>query len=123
LLLTIHELFQAEFAIRPSAAGTAARRGVRQNAGCILWGMYIQSGCGTLLQASHSRPPAPGFEPAVLFNCRPADSGRLAGAAEGPITARNPAPVLQLHPKVTVCLEKTEYYRWVYEKKPDWQKV
>lgn len=65
----------------------------------------------------HSCKPAipapldPGFEPAVLFNRRPANSGRLAGAAECPITARNPEPVLQLHPKMTVCLETTEYYR------------
>jgi len=55
----------------------------------------------------------------------------IAEAVEGPITARNPASVLQMHPKVTVCLdedaasrlEMTDYYRWVYANKPDWQKV
>jgi len=43
-------------------------------------------------------------------------------AVEGPITAMNPASVLQLHPKTTVCLDEaaaselklTEYYRWVF---------
>jgi len=56
---------------------------------------------------------------------------RVVGAAvEGPITAMNPASVLQMHPNVKVFLDelasaqlkKADYYRWVYENKPDWQR-
>lgn len=53
----------------------------------------------------------------------------LAGAVEGPVTASLPASVLQLHPVVKVFadegaaskLKRTEYYRWVYDNKPEWQ--
>lgn len=53
----------------------------------------------------------------------------IAEAVEGPITAMNPASVLQMHPVVKVCLDesaatqlkKADYYRWVYANKPDWQ--
>ena len=53
----------------------------------------------------------------------------IAGMVEGPVTANNPASVLQLHPSVKVCLDepaasrlqRADYYRWVYEKKPAWQ--
>ena len=55
----------------------------------------------------------------------------IAEAAEGPITAMNPASALQLHRKVTVVLDEAaaselkmqDYYRWVYQQKPDWQKI
>src|ERR1022692_1650101 len=54
----------------------------------------------------------------------------IAATVEGPITAINPASILQMHPKVTVCLDdaaaaklkRADYYRWVYANKPDWQK-
>ncbi|MCX7915339.1 MAG: glucosamine-6-phosphate deaminase [Verrucomicrobiae bacterium] len=54
----------------------------------------------------------------------------IAEAVEGPITAMNPASVLQLHPVVKVCLDeaaaselkRADYYRWVYDHKPDWQR-
>jgi glucosamine-6-phosphate deaminase len=53
----------------------------------------------------------------------------IAEAVEGPITSMNPASVLQMHPVVKVCLDKpaaaslkkTDYYRWVYSNKPEWQ--
>jgi glucosamine-6-phosphate deaminase len=53
----------------------------------------------------------------------------IAEAVEGPISSMNPASVLQLHPVVKVCLDRpaaarlkrTDYYRWVYDNKPDWQ--
>ena len=43
----------------------------------------------------------------------------------------NPASILQMHPMAKMVLDndaaaklkKTAYYRWVYENKPDWQKV
>jgi glucosamine-6-phosphate deaminase len=55
----------------------------------------------------------------------------IADAVEGPISAMNPASILQMHP-VAKCLideaaaarlSRIEYYRWVYDQKPDWQKI
>jgi len=65
----------------------------------------------------------------VAFGGGKADA--MAGAAEGPITAMNPASVLQMHPVATCIvdeaaaakLSRREYYRWVYANKPDWQRV
>lgn len=53
----------------------------------------------------------------------------VAGMVEGPITAINPASVLQLHPVAKVCLDapaasklqRADYFRWVYDNKPAWQ--
>ena len=65
----------------------------------------------------------------LAFGAKKADA--VAAAVEGPITAMNPASILQMHP-VAKCitdepaaskLQRTEYYRWVYDRKPDWQKV
>jgi glucosamine-6-phosphate deaminase len=54
----------------------------------------------------------------------------IAQTIEGPITAMVPASVLQLHQKAIIILDedasaglkKTDYYKWVYDHKPDWQK-
>ncbi len=55
----------------------------------------------------------------------------VAEAVEGPITAMNPASILQMHP-VAKCLmdepaatrlTKRDYYRWVFDNKPAWQRV
>ena len=54
----------------------------------------------------------------------------IAAMVEGPLTAMVPASALQLHPVVRVFidkaaasrLQKTDYYRWVYEHKPAWQR-
>lgn len=53
----------------------------------------------------------------------------VAQAAEGPVTALVPASALQLHPQTVFILDepassglsKADYYRYVYEHKPDWQ--
>lgn len=53
----------------------------------------------------------------------------VARAVEGPLTALVPASALQLHPHTKVFvddaaasqLQHRDYYRWVYEGKPDWQ--
>ena len=54
----------------------------------------------------------------------------IADAVEGPIMAMNPASILQMHP-VAKCLidepaaaklARLDYYRWVYDHKPQWQK-
>jgi glucosamine-6-phosphate deaminase len=54
----------------------------------------------------------------------------VALAAEGPVTAMVPASVLQMHPRAILVLDKdaasdlkmADYYRWVSEHKPGWQK-
>jgi glucosamine-6-phosphate deaminase len=54
----------------------------------------------------------------------------VALTAEGPLTAMVPSTVLQLHPRAVLILDKdaaselkmADYYSWVYEHKPDWQK-
>ncbi len=53
----------------------------------------------------------------------------VAQMVEGPVSARLPASVLQLHPRTYVILDEAaasrlelgDYYRWVYEHKPAWQ--
>ena len=65
----------------------------------------------------------------LAFGANKADA--VASAVEGPITAMNPASVLQMHP-VAKCvtdepaaakLSRRDYYRWVFEHKPGWQKI
>lgn len=54
----------------------------------------------------------------------------VAGAVEGAISANNPASVLQMHPRVKVYLDeksasrlvRRDYYRWVFDHKPAWQR-
>jgi glucosamine-6-phosphate deaminase len=80
----------------------------------------ITMGIGTIMDARHCL--------LLAFGSKKARA--IAGAVEGPVTAMNPASALQLHPKVTVCLDEPaasrlkmkRYYRWVFENKPDWQK-
>lgn len=53
----------------------------------------------------------------------------VAGAVEGPVTASNPASMLQVHLEAKVYLDepassrltRLEYYRWVFQQKPAWQ--
>lgn len=55
----------------------------------------------------------------------------VAQAVEGPITSMNPASALQLHPSAIFCLDeeaaselnRTDYYRWVFDNKPAWQVI
>jgi glucosamine-6-phosphate deaminase len=79
----------------------------------------ITMGIGTIMEARASLLLAFGKNKAAA----------IAGAVEGPITAINPASILQLHPVAKVCidepaastLQRADYYRWVYENKPAWQ--
>jgi glucosamine-6-phosphate deaminase len=79
----------------------------------------ITMGIGTILEARHC----------VLLAFGKNKARAIAEAVEGPITSMNPASALQQHPKVTVFLDEDsaaelklkEYYRWVYDHKPDWQ--
>lgn len=80
----------------------------------------ITMGIGTILEARHC----------LLLAFGKKKARAIAEALEGPVTAMNPASALQLHPKVTVCLDReaasalkhSDYYRWVYDHKPGWQK-
>jgi len=55
----------------------------------------------------------------------------IAEACEGPITAMNPASILQMHPvakfaidePASTSLRKRDYYRYVYDNKPEWQRL
>jgi len=81
----------------------------------------ITMGIGTIMEARQN----------LLLAFGPKKARAIAEAVEGPITAMNPASVLQLHPVTKVCLDKAaaarlkraDYYRWVYENKPDWQQI
>jgi glucosamine-6-phosphate deaminase len=54
----------------------------------------------------------------------------IAQAVEGPVTSMVTASALQIHPKAIILLDKeasselrlVNYYQWVYEHKPEWQK-
>jgi glucosamine-6-phosphate deaminase len=54
----------------------------------------------------------------------------VAALAEGPMTAMVPASILQMHPRAIVLLDeeaaselkRADYYRWVYDHKPAWQR-
>ena len=79
----------------------------------------ITQGIGTIMRAGHL----------VLLAFGDAKAAAVAAAVEGPVTASLPASCIQLHAHVTVVvdeaaatgLERTEYYRWVYDNKPTWQ--
>ena len=57
-------------------------------------------------------------------------SAAIAAAVEGPVTSMSPASILQMHPVAKCIVDRTaaarlariDYYRWVYDQKPDWQK-
>ena len=54
----------------------------------------------------------------------------VAAMVEGPITADLPASVLQMHPVCRLVidqaaaarLKRADYYRWVYQNNPEWQR-
>jgi len=53
----------------------------------------------------------------------------VAASTEGPVTAMMPASALQFHARAHFIIDepaagkltKSDYYRWVYKNKPDWQ--
>lgn len=79
----------------------------------------LTQGLGTILETRH----------VVLLALGEAKAAAVAAAVEGPVSARCPASVLQLHPHVTVLvdppaavgLQGAEYYRQVWRDKPTWQ--
>ena len=79
----------------------------------------ITMGIGTILEARENVMLAFGGKKAAV----------VAAAVEGPITAINPASALQMHAKTKVFLDaaaatklqRSDYYHWVYDHKPQWQ--
>jgi len=79
----------------------------------------ITMGVGTVMDARQC----------LLLAFGDAKAPAIAAAVEGPITAMNPASILQMHPTAKVfldeaaaaCLVRADYYRWVYTNKPAWQ--
>jgi glucosamine-6-phosphate deaminase len=81
----------------------------------------ITMGVGTIMEARHC----------LVLALGEGKAGAVAAMVEGPITADCPASILQMHPKCTLivddaaagALRRLEYYRWVYENKPEWQRL
>ncbi len=80
----------------------------------------ITMGVGTIMESSRCLM--------LAFGEKKAEA--IAKMVEGPITAMVPASILQMHPEAVVIvdeaaaakLERGDYYRWVYDNKPSWQK-
>lgn len=78
----------------------------------------ITMGVGTILDAKRCVMLAVGVKKADV----------IARAVEGPITAMISASALQLHPRCTLivdeaaadCLQRKDYYRWIFENEPEW---
>jgi glucosamine-6-phosphate deaminase len=81
----------------------------------------ITMGIGTIMEARTN----------VLLAFGENKARAIAEAVEGPITAMNPASALQMHPDTKVCIDEpaaaqlklADYYKWVLDNKPDWQKI
>jgi len=81
----------------------------------------ITMGVGTIMESRHC----------LLLATGEAKAEAVARMAEGPITADLPASILQMHPVCTLVvdevaakeLKRCDYYRWVYDNKPEWQRV
>jgi glucosamine-6-phosphate deaminase len=81
----------------------------------------ITMGVGTIMESRHVI--------LLAFGAQKAEA--IAAAVEGPITAMNPASILQMHRTATALLDepaaarlsRLNYYRWVYDNKPAWQRV
>jgi glucosamine-6-phosphate deaminase len=79
----------------------------------------ITMGLGTIMEARQCL--------LLAFGAKKARA--IAAAVEGPVSSVHPASILQMHASVKVCLDeaaaaklkRADYYRWVYDNKPDWQ--
>lgn len=81
----------------------------------------ITMGVGTIMESRHCLVLASGAAKADV----------VAAAVEGPVTSMVPASALQFHPHCALIvdeeaaarLQRADYYRWIYEHKPPWQRV
>jgi len=80
----------------------------------------ITMGIGTIMEAR--------MVVMLAFGARKAKA--VADAVEGPVCSMVPASILQHHPSAKFFIDEeaasglklNDYYRWVYNQKPDWQK-
>jgi len=80
----------------------------------------ITMGVGTILEAEQCIMLVTGANKAEI----------IAKAVEGPVTSMVSASALQLHPNCTViadaeaasALEQQEYYRWIFDNDPQWER-
>ncbi len=80
----------------------------------------LTMGIGTILDARQ----------VFLLAFGEAKAKAIAEAVEGPVASINPASAVQFHPAAKFFLDepaaskliRTDYYRWVYDNKPDWQR-
>ena len=80
----------------------------------------ITMGLGTIMEARMC----------ILLAFGKGKAEAVAEMVEGPITSMIPASILQFHPVTKILLDEEaasslnrhEYYRWVYEHKPAWQR-
>jgi glucosamine-6-phosphate deaminase len=81
----------------------------------------LTPGLGTIMEARQ----------VVLVAQGAAKAAAVAAVVEGPVSARWPGSILQHHPNAVVVvdaaaaarLELADYYRYVYDHKPAWQRV
>ena len=81
----------------------------------------VTQGVGTIMEARH----------VVLVATGATKAEAVHGLVEGPVTAMCVASVLQFHPHATVIVDNAaastlklaDYYRHVYDNKPDWQEL
>lgn len=81
----------------------------------------ITMGIGTIMEARR----------VLLLAFGGAKAPAVAAAVEGPLAAIHPASILQMHPAAKLCLDhgaasqlkRADYYQWVYDNKPDWQRT
>lgn len=80
----------------------------------------LTMGIGTILEARE----------VFLLAFGEAKADAIAAAVEGPVASTNPASAVQFHPAAKFFLDeaaasklsRADYYRWVYDNKPDWQR-
>lgn len=80
----------------------------------------LTMGVGTIMEARE----------VMLMAFGASKAAAVRDAVEGPLTAACPASALQLHRQVRVVLDeaaasqlaRAEYYRWIYDNKPAWQR-
>ena len=80
----------------------------------------MTQGLGTIMDARE----------VLLIAQGPRKAHAVAQAIEGPLTSMCPGSVLQLHPNATIVLDEDaaseltlrDYYRFVFDNRPDWQR-
>lgn len=81
----------------------------------------ITMGVGTIMEARQC----------VVLAMGQGKADAVVAMVEGPITADCPATALQMHEDCTLIvdeaaaakLKRKDYYRWVYDNKPEWQRI